>query len=81
MYKLLDKRILLLKIVTCWKEVEETEHVLTLTAIDKCKEREFNNLIENDVFEWVDDEGQKVISYRYSMKIPAVKEIARQKGG
>ena len=58
--------------VTCWKEVEETEHVLTLTAIDECKstvleakEREFNNLIENDVFEWVDDEGQKAISCRW----------------
>ena len=55
-----------------WRMVKNTEKVLTLSAITECnqdivdaKEKELQNLIENDVFEWVVDEGQKAISSRW----------------
>ena len=49
------------------REVCETEQVLTLTSVEECqqkvteaKEKEIQNLIDNDVFEWVTDEGQNL---------------------
>ena len=58
--------------VVWWREVGKTEQVFTLTAIEECekdvveaKEREVQNLIENDVFEVVDDKGQTTVSCRW----------------
>ena len=50
------------KDIVWWREVGETEQILTLTAIKEqgedviaAKEKEIQNLIDNDVFEWVKD--------------------------
>ncbi len=58
--------------VVWWREVDDTEEVLVLSDIQEfdqdiidAKERKLNNLIDNDVFEWVEDEGQKAISSRW----------------
>ena len=58
--------------VLWWREVENTEEVLVLSDTQECKqdiidakEEELKNLIDNDVFEWVEDEGQKAISTRW----------------
>ena len=58
--------------VIWWREVCNTEQVLTLTSIEECqsdiieaKEREISNLVENDVFECVEDQGQKAVSCRW----------------
>ena len=59
--------------VLWWREVEcQISQVLTLTVseenkaeIVEAKEKEFQNLQENDVFEWVDDEGGKVVSTKW----------------
>ena len=60
------------KTIKWWKEICETEHVYTLTAVQEyetdvveAKERELKNLTENDVFEYVDDKGQKAVSCRW----------------
>ena len=58
--------------VSNWNELEATETILTLTTreeykeeVMKAKERELQNLKENDVFECVQDEGQKTVSCRW----------------
>ena len=55
--------------VAWWKEIEESENVVLLSAAQElqqdvleAKEEEINNLKENDVFVWVEDHGEKVIS-------------------
>ena len=57
--------------VVTWKCLPEPEVAVFLTEIEEmsqevidAKEREINNLIENDVFEAVSDEGQKRVSCR-----------------
>ena len=52
-----------------WREAERVENILVLSTVDEYnqeivdeKEQEFQNLVDNDVFELVDDEGQKTIS-------------------
>ena len=61
--------------VEWWREVGNTEQVLTLTAIQEydaevieAKEKEINNLKEHDVFEVVEDRGQKTVSCRWVFK-------------
>ena len=58
--------------VSDWKNVDHPEHVVLFTASEMthqgvidAKEQEMNNLIENDVFQWVDDMGQKPISTKW----------------
>lgn len=59
--------------VLWWREDEgQISQVLTVTVseenrteIVEAKEREFQNLLENDVFEWVADEGGKVVSTKW----------------
>ena len=58
--------------VTSWDKVDEPEHVVLLSLADErrqhvidAKEREFNNLVEHKVFDWVDDVGQKTISTKW----------------
>ena len=60
------------KKVIWWKEVGETEQVFSLTAIEEydtdvieAKEKEIQNLEENDVFELVEDKGQTAVSCRW----------------
>ena len=61
--------------VEWWREVGNTEQVLTLTAIQEydaevieAKEKEIKNLKEHDVFEVVEDRGQKTVSCRWVFK-------------
>ena len=58
--------------VMAWETVEEPEHVVLFSATEEMRqavidaqEREMNNLRENDVFEWVEDCGQKTISSKF----------------
>ena len=58
--------------VLWWREIGETKQVFTLTAVQEyetdvveAKERELKNLMENDVFEYVEDKGQKAVSCRW----------------
>eukprot|EP00794_Sanderia_malayensis_P006696 gene6696-7457_t len=59
--------------VQWWRELEsETNLVLILSGVAEnnqeviaAKEKEYNNLVENDVFEWVEDTGEKAISTKW----------------
>ena len=58
--------------VLWWREAERVENVLVLSTVDEhnqeiidAKEKEFQNLVDNDVFELVHDEGQKAISTKW----------------
>ena len=58
--------------VVWWRDIEITEQVLTLSSVEECqqdvmdaKDKEIQNLKENDVFEWVNDDGQKAISCKW----------------
>eukprot|EP00794_Sanderia_malayensis_P021304 gene21304-23381_t len=59
--------------VQWWRELEsETNQVLILSGVAEnnqeviaAKEKEYNNLVENDVFEWVEDTGEKAISTKW----------------
>ena len=60
------------KDVLWWREARKAENVLVLTPIDHysqeivdAKEKEYQNLLEHDVFEVVDDEGQSTISTKW----------------
>ena len=60
------------KDVLWWREEQKAEDVLVLTTrneydqeIVDAKENEFQNLMNNDVFELVDDKGQKTVSTRW----------------
>ena len=56
-----------------WWRVAENEHVLAVqmikegdTVVEKAKEKEINNLIDNDVFEWISYNGQeKIVSSKW----------------
>lgn len=58
--------------VTSWENIEEPEHVVLFTATEEArqdvldaKEREISSLVDNDVFEWAEDQGQKVITTKW----------------
>ena len=59
--------------VQWWRQLEsETNQVLILSGVEennqeviKAKEKEYNNLVENDVFEVVEDSGEKAISTKW----------------
>eukprot|EP00794_Sanderia_malayensis_P000758 gene758-46_t len=59
--------------VQWWRELEsETNLVLILSGVAEnnqeviaAKEKEYNNLVENDAFEWVEDTGEKAISTKW----------------
>ena len=58
--------------VVWWRDIEITEQVLTLSSVEECqqdvmdaKDKEIQNLKENNVFEWVNDDGQKAISCKW----------------
>ncbi len=58
--------------IVWWREIGETEHIFTLTAFNEqeeevveAKEREIKNLVDHDVFESVEDVGQKAVSCRW----------------
>ena len=58
--------------VLWWRKAERVENVLVLSIVDEYnqdivdgKEKEFQNLVDNDVFELVHDESQKTISTKW----------------
>ena len=59
--------------VLWWRQVEgETNQVLVLSEVEEnnqeileAKEEEYNKLVENDVFEWIEDTGEKTISTKW----------------
>ena len=60
------------KDVIWWREAHQPENVLVLTSIDHysqeivdAKEKEYRNLLEHDVFEVVEDDGQSTISTKW----------------
>jgi len=60
------------KDIIWWREAGKAENVLVLSELDQynqdivdAKEKEFQNLLEHDVFESVNDEGQTTISTKW----------------
>ena len=60
------------KDVVWWREARQAEDVMILTSIDHysqeivdAKEKEYKNLLEHDVFEVVNDDGQSTISTKW----------------
>ena len=60
------------KDIIWWREAHEAEDVLILTSIDHysqeivdAKDKEYKNLLEHDVFEVVNDDGQSTISTKW----------------
>ena len=59
--------------VLWWRQVEgETNQVLVLSEVEEnnqeileAKKEEYNKLVENDVFEWIEDTGEKTISTKW----------------
>ena len=54
------------------ERTEKVENFLVLSTVDEynkelvdAKQKEFQNLVDNDVFELVHDEGQKAISAKW----------------
>ena len=47
--------------VLCWKDAERVENVLVLSTVDEYNQE----IVDNDIFELVDDEDQKAISTKW----------------
>jgi len=62
--------------VTGWRELDQPERAVFLSSIEEmsqeavdAKEQEMQNLIDNDVFETVEDVGQTRVSCRWVLTI------------